>query len=49
LPGAAYPTTLGQPFIEDYSPGHDAMPIHMVMVSETVSFWRFGKSKAKDK
>jgi hypothetical protein len=25
------------------------MPIHMVMVSETVSFWRFGKSKAKDK
>jgi hypothetical protein len=27
-------------------PGHDAMPIHMAMVSETVSFWRFAPSKA---
>ncbi len=48
LPGAAPPNS-GQPFIEDCSPGHDAMPIHMAMVSETVSFWRVGSSKAKDK
>jgi hypothetical protein len=25
------------------------MPMHMAMVSETVSFWRFGPSRAMDK
>ena len=49
LPGAAHPTTLGSTIIEHCSPGHDAMPIHMAMVSDTVSFWRHGSSKAQDK
>jgi hypothetical protein len=35
--------------MEDCSPGHDAMPIHVAMVSVTVSLQRFGKSPAEDK
>ena len=32
-----------------YPTAYDSMPIHMAMVSETVSFWRFGPSNAKEK
>ena len=40
LPGGAHPTTLGSTIHRRLFDRHDAMPIHMAMVSETVSLGR---------